>query len=89
MLETIKVSSKGQIVIPESVRKRFRIKEGSKLILVERQNKLILEKEDDFFKDIEKIEAEREKWGWLLVAEKSMAKIWDNQKDEEEWKKYL
>lgn len=89
MLETVKVSSKGQIVIPEGTRTRFHIKEGTKLILVEKQNKLVLEKEEDFFKEIEEIEAEREKFGWLLVAEKSMAKIWDNPKDEEEWKKYL
>ena len=87
MLETIRVSSRGQIVIPENIRKHFQIKEGTKLILVEKQNKIVLEKEEDFLKEIEEIE--RERLGWLLVAEKSMAKMWDNPKDEEEWKKYL
>lgn len=89
MIETIKVSSKGQIVIPEEVRLRFHIKEGTKLILLEKENKLVLEKEEDFLKDIERLEAEREREGWILLGEKSMAQIWDNQKDEEEWKKYL
>ncbi|MBI5398232.1 AbrB/MazE/SpoVT family DNA-binding domain-containing protein, partial [Candidatus Woesearchaeota archaeon] len=69
MIETIKVSSRGQIVIPESVRKRFGIKEGSKLVLRERGQKLILEKEQDFEKEIETLESQQEKTGWLLIAE--------------------
>ncbi len=31
----------------------------------------------------------KEKIGWLVLAEKSMSKIWDNKKDEETWSKYL
>jgi len=31
----------------------------------------------------------KEKQGWLILAQKSMEKIWDNKKDEETWKKYL
>ena len=31
----------------------------------------------------------KEKDGWLIVAEKSMKKIWNNKKDDEEWEKYL
>ncbi len=31
----------------------------------------------------------KEKQGWLVLAEKSMQKIWDNPKDEEIWKEYL
>ena len=31
----------------------------------------------------------KEKYGWLILAEKSMAKIWNNEKDEETWSKYL
>ena len=42
MLETITVSSRGQIVIPEAVRKRLHIKEGTKLIMVEKGNKELL-----------------------------------------------
>ncbi len=39
---------------------------------------------------MEKLERNRkEKIGWLIVAEKSMKKIWDNKKDEEVWEKYL
>ena len=39
---------------------------------------------------IEKLETNRkEKAGFLILAEKSMKKIWDNKKDDEVWSKYL
>ena len=31
----------------------------------------------------------KEKIGWMILAEKSMSKIWDNKKDDETWSKYL
>jgi hypothetical protein len=27
--------------------------------------------------------------GWLILSEKSMSKIWDNEKDDYIWEKYL
>lgn len=89
MIDTIKVSSKGQIVIPELIRKRLNIKEGTKMIVIERDNKLILELEEDFLKKMEEMEIDKEKIGWLKLAEKGMGKIWDNDNDEEIWKMYL
>lgn len=39
---------------------------------------------------MEKLERNtKEKIGWMILAEKSMHKIWDNKKDEETWSKYL
>ena len=39
---------------------------------------------------IEKLDRNRkEKIGWMIVAEKSMKKIWDNKRDDETWSKYL
>lgn len=39
---------------------------------------------------MEKMEKnKKEKIGWLIIAEKSMEKIWDNKKDNEVWNKYL
>ena len=38
----------------------------------------------------EKMEsAKKEKQGWLILAQKSMEKIWDNPKDDETWSEYL
>ena len=39
---------------------------------------------------MEKLDKTRkEKMGWLIIAEKSMKKIWDNKKDDEVWSKYV
>lgn len=39
---------------------------------------------------MEKLEKnKREKAGWLILAERSMKKIWDNKKDDEVWAQYL
>ena len=39
---------------------------------------------------MEKLDKSRkEKMGWLVLAEKSMTKIWANKKDDEIWEKYL
>lgn len=53
-LETVKVSSRGQIVIPENVRKRLNIVEGTKLILIKDGETIILEREEDFLKRLKK-----------------------------------
>ena len=31
----------------------------------------------------------KEKMGWLILAEKSLAEIWDNPKDDKIWQEYL
>ena len=31
----------------------------------------------------------KEKYGWLMLAERSLTKMWDNKKDNETWSKYL
>jgi len=39
---------------------------------------------------MEKLERNRkEKIGWMVMAEKSMEKIWNNKKDDKEWGRYL
>jgi len=39
---------------------------------------------------MEKLDRNRkEKIGWMILAEKSISKVWNNKKDEEVWKKYL
>ncbi len=39
---------------------------------------------------IDKLEShKKEKYGWLVLAEKSLAKMWDNKKDDEVWSRYL
>lgn len=47
----IKISSKGQVVIPQEMRKG--IKEGEKLIIIKNGNQLIMKKASDLGKSIE------------------------------------
>lgn len=88
MIEVVNVSSKGQIVIPERVRKELGIRTGAKLVLLEREGTILLKKEEHVAKQIEEFE-KRENKAWSMLAEKSLSKVWDNPKDEKTWKKYL
>ena len=83
MIKTIKVSDKGQIAIPRSIRENLGINKGDELILLELDGKLLVErakkiesKIQDDFKDI------------LKFSEKSLKSIWDNEEDEI-WNEYL
>ncbi|MBS3065435.1 ribbon-helix-helix protein, CopG family [Candidatus Pacearchaeota archaeon] len=39
---------------------------------------------------MEKLEtSKKEKYGWMILAEKSLEKMWANKKDGEVWSKYL
>ncbi len=81
-MEILHISSRGQIVIPERVRKQLQLKEGMRLILVQRGDTLILRKE-------ETVEEFLDAKGWTALSEQSLKDAWDNPDDEKEWKKYL
>ena len=87
-MEIITTSSRGQIVIPEILRKRHNIKEGTRLVLFEQGDKLILEKEDKVNKRLIK-DIDQEDFGWNLLGEQSLKEVWDNEKDDIVWRKYL
>jgi len=56
-MEVVRVSSKGQIVIPKKVRKRLGIKEGEYMVLIQDGDILIMKKLDI---DVERVLAEGE-----------------------------
>ena len=87
MLDVIRVSSKGQIVIPEDTRKKLHIRPGSRLVLIEKDGAILIKKEDVVSKKI--IEQELDEKGWMIMAEESMKDAWDNAKDEKVWRQYL
>jgi len=49
-----RVSSKGQIVIPQEVRESLFLKEGDKILIIKNNNQLILKKAEDFDKNLAK-----------------------------------
>ncbi len=86
MIETLKVSSRGQIVIPERIREELLIEEGTTLVLIKEGERIILERESEFLKEIKENEERR---AWIALGEKAFAKIWDNPKDDAAWNKYM
>jgi len=83
MIKTIKVSDKGQIAIPRSIRETLGIDRGDELVVIQIDNKILLEKTQkmeqklkDDFKDI------------LKFSENSLKEVWDN-KEDDIWNKYL
>ncbi|MFH0978026.1 MAG: AbrB/MazE/SpoVT family DNA-binding domain-containing protein [Candidatus Woesearchaeota archaeon] len=82
-IATVKVSDKGQIAIPQSVRESLGIEKGDDLVMLQVDGKIVLEKSKDTekklkdeFKDI------------LKFSEKSLKKVWDNKSDDI-WGSYL
>lgn len=79
----IKVTGKGQISLPVVIRESANINAGDSLILIQKDNKIILQKVeaianeiDDDFKDL------------LKLSEISMKDIWGS-KEDEIWDNYL
>lgn len=83
IIKTIKVSDKGQIAIPQIIRKKIGINKGDEMILVQTNGKILLEKSQkvsakmrDDFKDL------------LKFSEQALGKVWDNKSDDI-WSEYL
>lgn len=83
IIKTIKVSDKGQIAIPQEIRKEAGIKEGEELIIIQDKGTILLEKAQKVamkikgdFKDL------------LRFSEQSLKSVWNNKADNI-WSEYL
>lgn len=88
MIEIINVSSRGQIVIPEKIRKSMGIKKGSRLAMFEKDGSIVLKREEELIKKISE-DDKKEELGWLALSENSLQELWNNPKDDKIWKRYL
>ena len=79
-IRTITINDRGQIVIPEEMRKDFNIKKSSTLVLVEGTNGILIRKEEDVISEIED-----EKQFWSELTKHSMQRAWF--KEDEIWDK--
>lgn len=76
-VHVVKVSSKGQVVIPKEVRERHGLRRDTALVLVEAGDALVLRKE----RDVEAIL--KDEFAPLLQASESALKdLWDNPEDD-------
>ena len=83
IVKTIRVSDKGQIAIPQSIREEAGINKGDDLVIVQDDGKILLEKAKkisakmrDDFRDL------------LKFSEKSLKRVWGNKQDDI-WNSYL
>ena len=71
---TIKLPEEEIKKLDRFVKKRYYISKSEFI------RSLIMEKMED---------TQKEKHGWLVLAEKSLERLWNNKKDEGVWSKYL
>ena len=84
-IETVKVSSRGQIVIPEDIRNDLDITQGTKLVVIEKDDGILLKKEEIFLKQLSEQEESR---AAMILSMGSFRRLWDNKKDDETWSRY-
>ena len=82
-MKTVTVSGKGQISIPQEIRKQLGIEKGSKLVIILKDKELLIRKISDIsqsvadgFEDV------------VRYSERSLEEVWDNEEDKV-WNKYL
>jgi len=76
-VHVVKVSSKGQIVIPKEVRKRHRLGRDTDLVLLESGDALVLRKKAD----VERI-LKDEFAPFLRASEEALKDVWENPEDD-------
>ncbi len=75
-VEIITVSERGQIVLPKKIRESKNIHKGTKLLLIEKDNKLILNKIDEVVKETP------EGVKTFIASEETLKKDWSYVGDE-------
>jgi len=83
-LKTIKLSEKCQISIPKEIREKLHIKKGDQLILISKENQIIIQKADFLLKGMG---IKDESFDTMLASQEVLKKDWDNKYDER-WNKY-
>ena len=77
-IRTVTVNERGQIVIPEDVRKDLHLKKASTLVLIQKGNEVVLRKENEILKELEDT-------FWKGVAKHSLENAWSP--EDEIWDK--
>ena len=84
-MEEAKLTSKGQITIPKSIRSHLRLKPGRKVIFVpEGRDVVMMPKMKEPLRDLERIRGELQKEGKLLTQKEFRKMIKEGKK---EWSK--
>ena len=77
-IRTVSVNERGQLVIPEDIRRDFGIKGNSTLVLLEYSEGLVLKKESEVFEALDSI-------FWEALSKKALRNAWS--REDEVWDK--
>lgn len=80
-IRTVSINDRGQIVIPEDMRKDLKLKAKETLVLIEKKGEITMRKESAVAKKIMK-----EEGFWDKVKEESLKNAWG--KEDEIWEKF-
>jgi AbrB family looped-hinge helix DNA binding protein len=82
-MKTVRISDKGQIAIPIDIRNSLGLRRGDELILIQTDNKLLIEKPKKMIKKV------KEDFKDLMtLTESALKKLWLN-KEDEIWNEYI
>jgi AbrB family looped-hinge helix DNA binding protein len=82
-IKTVRISDKGQIAIPIDIRNSLGLKRGDELVLIQTDNKILIEKPGRVIKEVKDIFKDV-----ITLTESSLKKLWLN-KEDEIWDEYL
>ena len=83
IMKTVTVSEKGQISIPQEIRRQLAVEKGSKLVIILKDKRLLISKVTDASQLIEDDFADT-----IQHSENSLKEVWDNEADDV-WNKYM
>ncbi len=71
-IRTVNVNERGQIVIPEDIRRDLGIIDSTTLVMIERGGEILIRKEIDVLSALD------DDSFWKSVAKESLKQVWDN-----------
>ncbi len=77
-IRTVKVNERGQIVIPEEMRKDLGIEPETVLVLVGHNQEIVMRREKDVLEDLGQ--------AWRKMGQRSLERAWD--KEDSVWEKH-
>ncbi|MBI3036015.1 AbrB/MazE/SpoVT family DNA-binding domain-containing protein [Candidatus Woesearchaeota archaeon] len=78
-IRTVNLNERGQIVIPEDIRKDFGLDKTATLVMIEKGDEIVLRRESDVLRLI------GEEKFWIALSREGMKSAWD--KEDEVWDK--
>lgn len=70
-MRTVKINDRGQLVIPEDMRKDLRIEGEAVVVLVEQGGEIVLRREEDVLRDLEDV--------WMPLRRRALERAWGDE----------